>query len=313
MKNRIERPDFLELSRQYPLNRKPKWLRAKIPGGPEYQGVQELIKDKSLHTVCSSAQCPNLGECWSRGTATVMILGEVCTRACNFCAIDTGKPPEVDFGEPGRVAEAIKKMNLRYAVITSVARDELPDSGAEMWARTIRATRYMNPETKIEVLIPDMKGRTEDIDTILDARPDILNHNMETVLRLQRKVRGRANFKDSSTVLSHAKSRGFVTKTGIMLGIGEDPAEIEEMILKLAEIKVDILTLGQYLRPSEQYLPVDRWVTPEEFDYWKEFALSVGFGVVESGAMVRSSYHADEQGEKYANLKPKYATETVVA
>ncbi len=269
-----------------------------------------MIKDKSLHTVCSSAQCPNLGECWSRGTATVMILGEVCTRACNFCAIDTGKPPEVDFGEPARVAEAIQKMNLRYAVITSVARDELPDSGAEMWARTIRATRHMNPETKVEVLIPDMKGRTKDIDTILDARPDILNHNMETVLRLQKKVRGRANFADSSTVLRHAKSRGFVTKTGIMLGIGEDPAEIEEMILELAKIKVDILTLGQYLRPSEQYLPVDRWVTPEEFDYWKDFALSVGFGVVESGAMVRSSYHADEQGEKYTDLKPQYETDS---
>jgi lipoic acid synthetase len=304
------RPDFLELSRQHPLNRKPQWLRAKIPGGPQFTQVQKMIKDKSLHTVCSSAQCPNLGECWSRGTATVMILGEVCTRACNFCAIDTGKPPEVDLGEPARVAEAIQKMNLRYAVITSVARDELPDSGAEMWARTIRAVRHLNPDTKIEVLIPDMKGRTQDIDPILDARPDILNHNMETVLRLQKKVRGRANFKDSSTVLRHAKSRGFVTKTGIMLGIGEEPGEIEEMILELAKLKVDILTLGQYLRPSEQYLPVDRWVTPEEFDYWKEFALSAGFGVVESGAMVRSSYHADEQGEKYTGLKPQYEAES---
>lgn len=296
--------DFIEWSNRYPLNRKPPWLRAKVPGGPEHKKVVDLIRDQALHTVCSSAHCPNLGECWSRGTATVMILGEVCTRACNFCAIDTGKPRELDLGEPARVAEAIQKMQLKYAVITSVARDELPDSGAEMWARTIRAVRHLNPETKIEVLIPDMKGRIKDIDTILEAKPDILNHNLETVHRLQKKVRGRANFDHSTTVLKRAKERGFVTKTGLMLGIGEQPAEIEEMIRDLAEIKTDILTLGQYLRPAEQYLPVDRWVTPEEFSYWKQFGLSIGYGVVESGPLVRSSYHADEQGAKYTAEAP---------
>jgi len=306
-KKHYEVSDFTELSAQFPLGKKPPWLRARIPGGPGYRKVQTLIEDKSLHTVCESAHCPNLGECWSRGTATVMILGEVCTRACNFCAIDTGRPPEVDLGEPARVAEAVKKMNLRHAVITSVARDELPDGGAEMWARTIRAVRHENPETHIEVLIPDFKGRTNDLDVVLDARPDILNHNLETVRRLQKKVRGRANFEDSTTILRHAKQRGFVTKTGLMLGIGETPQEIESMIRDLAGIEVDILTLGQYLRPAEQYLPVDRWVTPEEFGYWKDFGLSIGFGVVESGPLVRSSYHADEQGAKYTNLIPETA------
>jgi lipoic acid synthetase len=233
-----------------------------------------------------------------------MILGDVCTRACGFCAIDTGRPPEVDLGEPARVAEAVRTMKLKHAVITSVARDELPDGGAEMWARTIRAVRHLNPETHIEVLIPDFKGRTHDLDTVLEARPDILNHNLETVHRLQKEVRGRANFADSTAVLGHAKKRGFITKTGLMLGIGETPEEVERMILALAEFKVDILSLGQYLRPAAQYLPVDRWVTPEEFSYWKEFALSVGFGVVESGPLVRSSYHAEEQGAKYTNLIP---------
>ncbi len=297
--------DFAELSAQYPLGKKPPWLRARIPGGPGYRKVQKLIEDKSLHTVCESAHCPNLGECWSRGTATVMILGEVCTRACGFCAIDTGRPPEVDLGEPARVAEAVKTMSLKHAVITSVARDELPDGGAEMWARTIRAVRHLNPQTHIEVLIPDFKGKTGDLDTVLDANPDILNHNLETVHRLQKQVRGRANFDHSTTVLLHAKERGFVTKTGLMLGIGETPEEVERMILALAEFEVDILSLGQYLRPAAQYLPVDRWVTPEEFNYWKEFGLSVGFGVVESGPLVRSSYHADEQGAKYTNLVPE--------
>ncbi|MEM6821079.1 MAG: lipoyl synthase [Verrucomicrobiota bacterium] len=297
--------DFLKQSAAYPVNRKPPWLRAKVPGGPEFRKVQDLIQDQSLHTVCSSAHCPNLGECWSRGTATVMILGEVCTRACNFCAIDTGRPPEVDFGEPARVAEAIKKMNLRYAVITSVARDELPDGGSEIWARTIRAVRYLNPETKIEVLIPDFKGQADQLYTVLDARPDILNHNLETVPRLQKAVRGRANYRHTTELLERAKAKGFVTKTGMMLGIGEDPEEIESTMKALAKIKVDILTLGQYLSPSQEHLPVDRWVTPEEFDYWKEFGLSIGFGVVESGPLVRSSYHADEQGEKYANLAPR--------
>jgi lipoic acid synthetase len=277
-------------------------LRAKIPGGPEYLKVRNLVQENRLHTVCESAQCPNLGECWSRGTATIMILGDTCTRSCRFCAIATGKPGEVDWGEPARVADAVRIMGLKHAVITSVARDDLADGGAEIWARTVRAVRNVNPETHIEVLIPDFKGRQESLDTVLDAEPDILNHNMETVKRLQKPVRVQARYDRSLEVLHRAKARGFVTKTGLMLGIGERGEEIEETLQDLAEEKVDILTLGQYLRPTPKHLPIDRWVTPEEFAKWKERALELGFGVCESGPLVRSSYHADEQSAKYTGV-----------
>lgn len=203
------------------MERKPPWLRAKIPGGPGYLKVRNLVQDNQLHTVCESAHCPNLGECWSRGTATIMILGETCTRSCRFCAIATGKPTEVDWAEPARVADAVRIMGLQHAVITSVARDDLPDGGAEIWARTIRAVRNVNPQTHIEVLIPDFKGREESLNTVLEAGPDILNHNMETVRRLQKPVRVQAQYERSLEVLSRAKARGFVTKTGLMLGIGK--------------------------------------------------------------------------------------------
>lgn len=282
--------------------RKPSWLRAKLPSGPGYTAVRKLVDDHSLHTVCQSAQCPNLGECWSRGTATVMILGNICTRSCNFCAIQTGRPTELDLGEPARVAEAVAKMRLRHCVITSVARDELADGGASVWAATIRAVRYRNPNTAIEVLVPDFKGKTADIDTVLDAKPDIFNHNVETVERLQKPVRVQARYDRSRDVLKHAKSRGFTTKTGIMLGLGEERDEIEQTLRDLAADKVDILTVGQYLQPTPQHLPVTRWVPPEEFVHWKEFGLSIGLGVVESGALVRSSYHADEQSQKYTGI-----------
>ena len=232
-----------------------------------------------------------------------MILGETCTRSCRFCAIATGKPSEVDWGEPARVADAVRIMGLKHAVITSVARDDLPDGGAEIWARTVRAVRNVNPETHIEVLIPDFKGREESLKTVLDAEPDILNHNMETVRRLQKPVRVQAQYDRSLEVLSRAKARGFVTKTGLMLGIGEKEKEIEETLVDLAEEKVDILTLGQYLRPTPKHLPVDRWVTPEEFARWKERALALGFGVCESGPLVRSSYHAEEQSAKYTGVE----------
>ena len=284
------------------MERKPPWLRAKIPGGPGYLKVRNLVQDNRLHTVCESAHCPNLGECWSRGTATIMILGETCTRSCRFCAIATGKPTEVDWAEPARVADAVRIMGLQHAVITSVARDDLSDGGAEIWARTIRAVRNVNPQTHIEVLIPDFKGREESLKTVLDAEPDILNHNMETVRRLQKPVRVQAQYDRSLEVLSRAKARGFVTKTGLMLGIGEKEKEIEETLVDLAEEKVDILTLGQYLRPTPKHLPIDRWVTPEEFARWKERALAMGFGVCESGPLVRSSYHAEEQSAKYTGL-----------
>ncbi|OIR08156.1 lipoyl synthase [mine drainage metagenome] len=280
-------------------SRKPSWLRAKLPSGPGYAAIRSLIEDKSLHTVCQSAQCPNLGECWSRGTATVMILGNICTRSCNFCAVQTGRPSEVDLGEPARVADAVARMGLRHVVITSVARDDLKDGGASVWAATIRAVRHRNPETAIEVLVPDFKGHFDEVDTVLAAKPDIFNHNVETVERLQKPVRVHARYDRSRSVLRHAKSRGFTTKTGIMLGLGERIEEIEQCLRDLVADKVDILTIGQYLQPTLQHLPVDRWVTPEEFQHWKEFGLSIGFGVVESAPLVRSSYHADEQSHKY--------------
>jgi lipoic acid synthetase len=280
-------------------SRKPSWLRAKVPGGPGYQAVRQLVDANRLHTVCQSAQCPNLGECWSRGTATLMILGNICTRSCNFCAIETGRPTELDLGEPARVAEAVAMMGLRHCVLTSVARDELADGGASVWAATIRAVRHRNPATAVEVLVPDFKGQLEHVDTVLDARPDIFNHNLETVERLQRPVRVQARYDRSRAVLRHAKSRGFTTKTGIMLGLGEEPAEIEQTLRDIAADKTDILTIGQYLQPSARHLPVSRWVTPEEFVHWKTLGLSLGLGVVESGPLVRSSYHADEQSQKY--------------
>ena len=279
--------------------RKPAWLRAKLPSGPAYSAVRSLVDEHKLHTVCQSTQCPNLGECWSRGTATLMILGNICTRSCNFCAVQTGRPTELDLGEPPRVAEAVATMGLRHCVITSVARDELADGGAAVWAATIRAIRSRNPATAIEVLVPDFKGRLNDVDTVLDARPDIFNHNVETVERLQKPVRVQARYDRSRSVLRHAKGRGFTVKTGIMLGLGERQDEIERTLRDLAADGMNILTIGQYLQPTKQHLPVERWVTPEEFLQWKAFGLSIGFGVVESGALVRSSYHADEQSLRY--------------
>lgn len=285
------------------ISRKPAWLRAKLPTGPGYAAVRRLVEDTHLHTVCQSAQCPNLGECWSRGTATVMILGNICTRSCNFCAVQTGRPLEADLGEPARVAEAVARMGLRHVVVTSVARDDLKDGGAAVWAATIRAIRYQNPNTAIEVLVPDFKERMYDVDTVLDAKPDIFNHNVETVERLQRPVRVHAKYDRSRAVLRHAKSRGFTTKTGIMLGLGERPEEVEQCLRDIASDKTDILTIGQYLQPTPQHLPVDRWATPEEFQHWKEFGLSIGIGVVESAPLVRSSYHADEQSKRYTGVE----------
>jgi lipoic acid synthetase len=302
-------PGVLQLFRLM-VTRKPKWLRAKLPSGPQYTEVRKLVDDKKLHTVCQSAQCPNMGECWSRGTATLMILGNICTRSCNFCAIETGRPTELDFGEPVRVAEAVAWMNLRHCVITSVARDELKDGGASIWAQTIRAIRNLNPDCGIEVLIPDMNGRPHDLDTILDARPDILNHNVETVERLQRPVRVQARYDRSRFVLRHAASRGFTTKSGLMLGVGERKEEVDRTMRDLVDDGVAILTIGQYLQPTPGHLAIDRWVTPEEFHEWKKFGLSIGFDVVESGPLVRSSYHADEQSARFSssNLKTESAS-----
>ncbi len=283
--------------------RKPNWLRAKLPTSPEYRKTREIVDNSSLHTVCQSAHCPNLGECWSRRTATVMILGNTCTRACTFCAIHTGRPPELDLAEPARVAMGIQQMGLKHAVVTSVSRDDLKDGGAAIWAATIRAIRYRNPETAIEVLIPDFRGNTDDLDVVLDANPDILNHNMETVKRLQRPVRKTASWEVTTRILVHSKTRGFTIKSGIMLGIGEEQHEIEETIRHFASIGLDILTIGQYLRPTKEHRKMFRWVTPEEFDHWKHFGLKLGIGVVESGPLVRSSYHADEQSDRFRSVE----------
>lgn len=282
--------------------RKPAWLRAKLPTSPTYREVRNLVDDQALHTVCQSARCPNMGECWSRRTATLMILGNTCTRACTFCAIATGRPSELDLGEPARVARAVEQMGLKHAVITSVARDDLKDGGASVWAATIRAIRYKNPDTAIEVLIPDFRGNTDQLDIVLEAQPDILNHNMETVKRLQRPVRKTASWDITTQVLTHAKGRGFVTKTGIMLGIGEETYEVEETLRHFADIKVDIVTIGQYLQPTKEHRKLHRWVKPEEFEHWKQFGLELGIGVIESSPLVRSSYHADEQSARYGTV-----------
>ena len=291
--------------------RKPSWLRAKLPTGPGYMDTRRNVDEHSLHTVCQSAQCPNMGECWSRGTATVMILGNTCTRSCTFCAVNTGRPTELDLAEPARVADSIAKMNLKHVVITSVARDDLKDGGASVWAATIRAVHYRCPDTAVEVLPADFRGKAEHLDILLDAKPDILNHNMETVERLQRPIRKTATYERSLWVLKHAKSRGFITKSGIMLGIGEREEEVEQLLRDLRSIDCNILTIGQYLQPTKKHEPIDRWVTPEEFAHWKQFGLDMGFDAIESGPLVRSSYHADEQSDMFNLIERRKSSAAV--
>ena len=273
--------------------RRPEWLRIKLGDNANFSDLRALVRDNRLNTVCESARCPNLGECWNRGTATFMILGDVCTRSCTFCNIEVGKPGDYDLDEPQRVAESVKKLNLRHAVITSVTRDDLSDGGASLFAATIRAIRQKKPGCTVEVLIPDMKGDSDDLDVILTARPDILNHNLETVERLQRALRVQATYQRSLFVLNYAKRKGFVTKTGIMVGVGETLDEIKKLMQDARAIDVDILTIGQYLPPSKQHYPIQRYYHPDEFATLKELALEMGFRHVESGPLVRSSYHAD--------------------
>jgi len=275
--------------------RRPEWLKIKLGSDNNFSDVRKLINRQKLHTVCESARCPNIGECWSRRTATFMILGNICTRSCKFCNITVGKPTEYDLEEPRRVAEAVKELNLRHAVITSVARDDLSDGGAFVFAETIRLIHELHPKCSVEVLIPDFKGDLNDLDTVLDARPQILNHNLETVQRLQKDVRVQARYDRSLSVLEHAKKRGFVTKSGIMVGLGEHWEEIIQLFKDLRAIQTDILTIGQYLPPTKQHYPLDRFYTPEEFEELKRIAIELGFKHVESGPLVRSSYHADEQ------------------
>jgi len=278
-----------------PPGRKPPWLRMRMPGGQGYTRLLELVTGHRLHTVCQSAKCPNLGECWSAGTATLMILGDVCTRSCGFCNIATGKPPILDADEPRRVGDAVRLMHLRHVVITSVNRDELPDGGAAIWAETIRQVRAQSPGTTIEVLIPDFCGDWNALQLVLDEKPEILNHNLETVPRLYRTVRPQARYHRSLKLLQIARDQGHVTKTGIMLGLGEEAHEVDSLIDDVAAIGCQILTIGQYLQPTRNHLPVARWVTPDEFAHWKKRGEQKGLRHVESGPLVRSSYHAEKQ------------------
>ncbi len=277
-----------------PAPRRPEWLKAKMPAGAEYARLLEIMRSNRLHTVCEEAKCPNMGECWNAGTATFMILGDICTRSCGFCNVKTGRPEYgLDWDEPRRVVDAIAEMNLRHVVITSVNRDEREDGGAPIFAETIRLARERVPGIRIEVLIPDFKGKEPALKAVLDARPDILNHNLETVPRLYRTVRMQANYKQSLDVLVYYKQHGLTTKTGLMLGIGERTEEVIEVMKDIRSAKVDILTLGQYLQPTKEHLPVERWVHPDEFAMLKNLGLGMGFRHVESGPLVRSSYHAE--------------------
>lgn len=281
--------------------RKPAWLKMRMPGGERYSNLLKLVNDKHLHTVCQSAKCPNMGECWNAGTATLMILGNVCTRACGFCNIATGRPPELDLDEPRRVGQAVATMNLGHVVITSVNRDELPDGGAGIWAETIAEIRARSPKTSVEVLIPDFCGDWQALQKVLDQKPEIVGHNLETVPRMYKTVRPQAKFQRSLQLLQIVKQQGFVTKTSMMLGIGEQQHEVDSVLDDLVAIGCDILTLGQYLQPTTNHLPVDRWVHPDEFALWKQRGQERGIRHVESGPMVRSSYHAERQVRDYAH------------
>lgn len=272
---------------------KPEWIRVKLPTGKKYTELRSVVDRYNLHTICTSGSCPNMGECWGEGTATFMILGNICTRSCGFCGVKTGRPESLDWEEPEKVARSIKLMNIKHAVLTSVDRDDLKDMGSIIWAETVRAVRRMNPNTTMETLIPDFQGVERNLNRILKAAPEIISHNMETVRRLTREVRIQAKYDRSLGVLRYLKDNGANrTKSGIMLGLGETEEEVIETLHDLKEAKVDIVTIGQYLQPSKQHLPVKNFVTPEQFAKYKEIGLSLGFRHVESGALVRSSYRA---------------------
>lgn len=275
---------------------KPAWLKAKIPSGKNYTELKDLLRGSGLHTVCEEAQCPNIGECWNKRSATIMILGDTCTRSCGFCAVKTGKPKITDWQEPERVGKAVAQLGLRHIVITSVDRDDLPDGGSEIFARTIELVKKQNPGLVLEVLIPDFKGDLKSLKRVFDAGPDILNHNLETVPRLQKTVRPQANYERSLLVLAEAKKHGLQNKSGIMLGLGESWEEVVATLKDLREkTGCDVLTLGQYLAPSAQHLPVARYYTPQEFEELGRIAKNLGFPHVASGPFVRSSYFAEEQ------------------
>ena len=274
--------------------KKPKWLKVKLPTGQAYKSVRGITKSHDLHTICESGNCPNMGECWGAGTATFMILGNICTRSCGFCNVMTGRPLAVDILEPKKVARSVQLMKVKHAVITSVDRDDLRDGGASIWVETINEIRKENPTTTMETLIPDFKGRLKDIQPIIDVAPEVVSHNMETVRRLTKKVRIQAKYDRSLDVLRYLNEGGIKTKSGIMLGLGETEAEVVETMHDLREVGVSIMTIGQYLQPSKKHLSVLEFITPDQFDKYKEIGLSIGFQYVESSPLVRSSYHAEK-------------------
>lgn len=274
--------------------KKPDWLKIRLGGNDQFTKTKNIVETHGLHTICTSGKCPNLGECWSRGTATFLIGGEICTRSCRFCNTLTGKPLPLDPQEPQKVAESIHMMNLRHAVITSVDRDDLPDLGATHWVRTIQAIKEMNPETTIEVLIPDFQGHLALVDQVINAAPEIISHNMETVRRISPKIRSAAKYERSLSVLEHIAKRGVTAKTGIMVGLGETEEEVLTLMDDVLSVGVSILTIGQYLQPSRKNIPVSEYITPERFEYYRQLAIEKGFRQVESAPLVRSSYHAEK-------------------
>ncbi len=274
--------------------KKPKWLKVKLPTGQAYKAVRGITKSHDLHTICESGNCPNMGECWGAGTATFMILGNICTRSCGFCNVMTGRPLAVDILEPKKVARSVQLMEVKHAVITSVDRDDLKDGGSSIWVETINEIRKENPETTMETLIPDFKGRLKDIQPIIDVAPEVVSHNMETVRRFTKKVRIQAKYDRSLDVLRFLNEGGIKTKSGIMLGLGETEAEVVETMHDLREVGVSIMTIGQYLQPSKKHLSVLEFITPAQFDKYRDIGLSLGFQHVESSPLVRSSYHAEK-------------------
>ena len=274
--------------------RKPDWLKIRLGGNEQFTKTKSIVESHCLHTICTSGKCPNMGECWSRGTATFMIGGEICTRSCRFCNTLTGKPLPLDPKEPANVAESIRLMNLKHAVITSVDRDDLPDLGASHWVNTIRTIKEVNPQTTVEVLIPDFQGRLDLVDQVVDAAPEIISHNMETVRRISPQVRSAAKYDVSLSVLRRIAERGVVAKTGIMVGLGETPEEVETLMDDLLATGCQILTIGQYLQPSHRHYPVAAYITPQQFAEYKTVGLEKGFNIVESAPLVRSSYHAEK-------------------
>ena len=278
-----------------PRTKKPEWLRVKLPVGKKYTDLRSLVDKYKLNTICTSGSCPNMGECWGEGTATFMILGNICTRSCGFCGVKTGKPETVEWDEPEKVARSIHLMKIKHAVITSVDRDDLKDGGSIIWAETVEAIRRTNPNTTLETLIPDFRGIKNNIDRIIEVAPEVISHNLETVRRLTREVRIQAQYDRSLEVLAYLKDSGQErTKSGIMLGLGEKEEEVIETLHDLYKAKVDIVTIGQYLQPSKQHLPVHEFITPAQFEKYKEIGLKLGFKYVESGALVRSSYRAEK-------------------